>query len=762
MRIESLCPVSLGPDNGGIVLDISEDGLAIQTIRELGGDSLMEIRVGLPSHGPIFQIEGQVAWTSESRKQAGLTFVGLPEQSREEIREWIVKQNPSGDLVSGTAPAGSKENRVVPIPSSSGLKIHSGSMAFFNKGLDFESMFPSERALGSREAGVPAVQPGAVEQSSEVSATPLKDWVANIEQRAKKARAKFGNELGDTARPEVPDAVVPTASDAEKAEEATSQDEHEPITSASATSILTSMPSTGMPEIFPRPVETDHDSLLDIAPEPQDEPLAASEAKFDSEIASPIPAGHTEPGLAEADRTVVPFPSPRETEAQVDSSSSLAEGPSALPGPLSDSEATEILAKSADGSSAEEMIAGLRAAIERRNAGKSLSHREIFNGHASEQQAEVIPVPVEPTPKAASKTLIASAVSMTPVAPSSALPVGALPVTNEAGPKELGASNQQVAEAVKKNAPQPGIPAPSNVVQPRAKSASMKRSWMPRGVTFEQAATVMLTIALLVGIGLLWRALKVKPEGDSANAGDSVSQRISDLTKAADELDSEVAAASAGSPVERAHATPAPSFSRQQPKLASSSTGLNNGPNNAQSVASASAPAQTAQQPSESPAQKEATASAPPPQTSKSTNSLASGSAPESGAGQKPNNDSTPASAPTVAPQAQVVSGVSTPSSSGGAGDRVVPTSLLYRVEPLYPTDAVQKQIEGTVKLTAVIGTDGKVIGLGVVSGPTVLVSAALSAAREWRYVPALLNGEPIETQTDITIEFRLPAAANP
>ena len=86
--------------------------------------------------------------------------------------------------------------------------------------------------------------------------------------------------------------------------------------------------------------------------------------------------------------------------------------------------------------------------------------------------------------------------------------------------------------------------------------------------------------------------------------------------------------------------------------------------------------------------------------------------------------------------------------------------SLLYRVEAVYPPEAIAKHVEGTVKLNAVIGRDGHVMGLGVVSGPALLVPSALSAAKEWRYVPALLNGEPVETQTDITIEFHLPTDA--
>lgn len=85
------------------------------------------------------------------------------------------------------------------------------------------------------------------------------------------------------------------------------------------------------------------------------------------------------------------------------------------------------------------------------------------------------------------------------------------------------------------------------------------------------------------------------------------------------------------------------------------------------------------------------------------------------------------------------------------------PAYLLFRVEPAYPIEAQQQGIEGTVKMHAIIGTDGKVKSLTLVSGPPLLVAAAMSAGREWNYLPAILNGQPVESEQDISIEFRLP-----
>jgi TonB family protein len=78
-------------------------------------------------------------------------------------------------------------------------------------------------------------------------------------------------------------------------------------------------------------------------------------------------------------------------------------------------------------------------------------------------------------------------------------------------------------------------------------------------------------------------------------------------------------------------------------------------------------------------------------------------------------------------------------------------------VEPYYPPEAQQLHIEGMVKLHAVIGADGAVQSVDPVSGPDLLVRSAMSAVRQWKYTPTTLNGKPVATQQDITFVFRLP-----
>jgi TonB family protein len=81
---------------------------------------------------------------------------------------------------------------------------------------------------------------------------------------------------------------------------------------------------------------------------------------------------------------------------------------------------------------------------------------------------------------------------------------------------------------------------------------------------------------------------------------------------------------------------------------------------------------------------------------------------------------------------------------------------LVNHVEPTYGPLAKAARISGTVKLHAVIAKDGSVQGLNVVSGHPLLVSSALDAVRQWRYQPTLVNGQPVEVETQIAVIFNL------
>lgn len=84
------------------------------------------------------------------------------------------------------------------------------------------------------------------------------------------------------------------------------------------------------------------------------------------------------------------------------------------------------------------------------------------------------------------------------------------------------------------------------------------------------------------------------------------------------------------------------------------------------------------------------------------------------------------------------------------------PGQLIHHVSASYPPAALASRIEGTVTLRATIGVNGEVTHVQPLSGPPALVSAAVDAVRQWRYKPTMLDGQPVETQEDIAIAFRL------
>ncbi|MFY9841798.1 MAG: energy transducer TonB [Terriglobales bacterium] len=82
--------------------------------------------------------------------------------------------------------------------------------------------------------------------------------------------------------------------------------------------------------------------------------------------------------------------------------------------------------------------------------------------------------------------------------------------------------------------------------------------------------------------------------------------------------------------------------------------------------------------------------------------------------------------------------------------------NLIYRVQPSYPPLAREARVQGTVELRAIISKAGTIENLVVIRGHPMLSAAAIAAVRQWRYRPYLLNNEPIEVETEITVNFLL------
>ena len=81
----------------------------------------------------------------------------------------------------------------------------------------------------------------------------------------------------------------------------------------------------------------------------------------------------------------------------------------------------------------------------------------------------------------------------------------------------------------------------------------------------------------------------------------------------------------------------------------------------------------------------------------------------------------------------------------------------MKKVAPVYPPQAVQMHVQGSVQMLASISKDGNITDVKLISGDAMLAHAAMDAVKQWKYKPYYLDGQPMEIQTQITVNFSLP-----
>ena len=135
--------------------------------------------------------------------------------------------------------------------------------------------------------------------------------------------------------------------------------------------------------------------------------------------------------------------------------------------------------------------------------------------------------------------------------------------------------------------------------------------------------------------------------------------------------------------------------------------------------------------------------------------------APTVGAGDRSTTSAIPGfNVNAVAPAPFTLASPAPPSATPAAdskprsGGQIQQAVLIYRKDAEYPKIAKQTGAKGTVTLTATIGADGNIKKVKVVSGHPMLTSAAVEAVKQWRYRPTLLNGQPVETETQVLVNF--------
>ena len=129
--------------------------------------------------------------------------------------------------------------------------------------------------------------------------------------------------------------------------------------------------------------------------------------------------------------------------------------------------------------------------------------------------------------------------------------------------------------------------------------------------------------------------------------------------------------------------------------------------------------------------------------------------APTVNAGARPNTSAIPGvNMNALAPAPVAPSAPSASSPAPRSGGQIQAAVLVYRKDAEYPKIAKQTGAKGTVTLNATIGADGNIKKVKVVSGHPMLANAAVEAVKQWRYRPTLLNGQPVETDTQVLVNF--------
>jgi protein TonB len=137
----------------------------------------------------------------------------------------------------------------------------------------------------------------------------------------------------------------------------------------------------------------------------------------------------------------------------------------------------------------------------------------------------------------------------------------------------------------------------------------------------------------------------------------------------------------------------------------------------------------------------------------------------------QPNNHSVKVDLQSGTPGASVPGTMAAPSASAASVERMpVPTNAGERVrlspdtaqmvehpvQPNYPMLAKEMKVQGSVVLQALIGQEGSIQDLRVLSGPAILSTAAMDAVRQWRFRPYFQSGQPVETEARITVNFTI------
>ena len=641
-QVKSLAYLDIGADNGGIVLNISESGLAVHAVSVLPTDPTVDLRLQLHKSCRRLETRAKVAWMSDTKKEAGVEFVDLPDEVRLEIKEWLALENLE-PLYIAREKQRLQTQPSAPEPPSTRAKARS------DKWTNLVSEWASIPAGIDRVGESPraAARPGTAMESM-----PVKETVAPVDLAAILA--------GDEPATDTP---TPDFGKAESLQSECKQ----PVESNS---------------IVARPIER---PLSATSPENG----GLQYRRRDPELGLP-----SDKLLSSLQRSDVVVPSDNKTENANGSRNRLDPGSSAAHGEDFVRKTRELFGPKGLPGTGPRSKDGVTSILNSAATTPAWRAKDNLNEHS-----------------------LATA------------PISGLVATSTL-PAETSISSVVRPDA-SSLLPSARLEAPKHEL----KASSSERSWNLRSFVGLLALCLSLS-AVCLGLGIVvGRSVAMH----SPNSGDDA----------------------AAQPTPADQPVPSAAISPGQKQSQNRNEKLTHRQSSPLDVASHQKPAvgrslgENADSPengSDDPPDK-AQGDRPSVQTNLETPSAMNAGG--NGVSVIP-PPAAPISATAAAIHATIIPNSSAAPRTQPPADRLVAAHLIYRVEPFFPKEALQQRVEGTVRIRATVGQDGRVKNLRVISGPASLTSAALSAAQYWRYVPALRNGEPIETDEDISIEFHL------
>ncbi len=644
-QVKSLAYLDIGADNGGIVLNISETGLAVHAVSVLPPDPTVDLRLQLHKSCKRLETRAKVAWISDTKKEAGVEFIDLPEEVRLEIKEWLALENLE-PLYIAREKQRLQAQPSAPDPTSTRTKARS------DKWTNLVSEWASIPAGIDRAGESPraAARPGTAMESM-----PAKEAVAPVDLAAILA--------GDEPVTDVP---APDFGNAQALQTECKQ------------------PGLESRSIATRPIEH---PLSPNSPESGD----LQYRRRDPEVGLP-----SDKLLSSMQRSDVVVPSDNKTENATQPRNRLAPGSSPAHGEDFARKTRELFGPKSLGAAPrpKDSVGSIL-----NSAATAAAWRA--KGNLNEHSLATVPM---------SGSVVASA----------------LPAETSISSVARPAPSSRLATA--------RLEAPKDDL----KASPSERSWNLRSFVGLLALCLLLSAGCL-GLGIVVGRSVAMHSPNDANSGDNgaaqaaltdqpVTNTATSPGQKQGQSHNQKLSRGKSSPLDAASHRTSASEPSSGDDVISSQSGNDDPPDNTQATGSTVQAGSEASSPADA-----------------STNGASFTTRPA-----EPISATAPVIHATVIPNSNPAPRTQPPA------DRLVAAHLIYRVEPFYPKEALQQRVEGTVKIHATVGQDGRVKNLRVISGPASLTSAALGAAQYWRYVPALRNGDPIETDEDISIEFHL------